>query len=585
MNESEIRKWKEYKQSVAAELQANGTGYYLDKYRDALTDTDPRIGEYCCENIAHPSRHNLYELLSVRRFFDMLDKYQWNRKTVRRFIKFYQTLKFSGQHGRQSYQLTPVQTFQFANIFGFVDEYGNRLIQDAIWFVPRKFSKTTSAASLAVWELLFGDDNAEAYVAANSYAQAKICFNEIRKIVFGIDPGGRHFKVNREWIGWKRSKKFNRNSSAECLANNAKNLDGKNATLVIMDEYSQAHDTKTRRGSEVKDVLTTSMGARKNHLCLVITTASDVLDGPFVKELEGAKKVLRGEVDNDRLFASLFMPDAGDREDDPHTWAKVQPHLGITVRPNYYADEWAKAQMSADDMLAFRTKLLNIFVKNEEKSWFTEEQAKSLLGTFDIDKYKGSAEVFVAFDLSVKDDFSAVSYTLYDETEKKFKSHTDYYFPEGQLETHPNRELYKEWHKEGWLKFCKGNIIDVSVIANDIIQRSSHLKIVRISYDSYKAQDLQAILSSVGGNNVLQPYRQTYGAFNLPVESFEMMALSDPRRIELNANPINAFCLNNCYIDEDHLENKKPIKISKYRKIDGAITMLMTVGAAAQYER
>ena len=583
MQESEIKRWVDYKAKVVAELQSHGTGWYLNHYKEALVDTDTRIGDYCCENIAHPSKHNLYEILSVKRFFEMLDRYEWDKKLVRKFIKFYQALKFSGLNGRQRYKLTPVQTFQFANLFGFKDDNGNRLIQNAIWFVPRKFSKTTSAAALAVWELFFGDNNAQAYVAANSYNQAKVCFDEIRKIILGIDPSGRHFRVNREKIMWQRSKKINRDAFAECLSGKADNKDGLNASLVIVDEYSQAKDTKTKRGSELKDVLTTSMGARKNHLCLVITTASDVLDGPFYKELEGAEKVLRGEADNDRLFASLFMPDADDREDDPRTWAKVQPHLGVTVQSDYYANEYANAQLTADDMLAFRTKNLNLFVKNEEKCWFAEEDAKKLLVDFDIEEYGGTEEVFVSFDLSVKDDFSAVSYCVYNGKIDKFMITTEYYFPEDCLNDHPNRELYKEWIDEGYLKLCKGRVIDVRMIANDIM--SKRLRIVRIGFDSYKAQDLQAILASWGNNGILQPYRQTYGAFNLPVESFEMMAYSEPPKIMLNDNPINAYCLSNCYIDEDNLGNKKPVKISHNRKIDGAITMLMDIGMAATYQR
>lgn len=583
MQKSEIRRWVEYKAEVVSDLQWHGATWYLDRYKYALVDTDKRLGDYCMENITHPDRHNLYEILSVRRFFQMLDRHEWDKKLVRKFIKFYQALKFSGLSGRQRYKLTPVQTFQFANLFGFKDDNGNRLIQNAIWFVPRKFSKTTSAAALAVWELFFGDNNAQAYVAANSYNQAKVCFDEIRKIVLGIDPSGRHFRVNREKIMWQRSKRINRDAFAECLSGKADNKDGLNASLVIVDEYSQAKDTKTKRGSELKDVLTTSMGARKNHLCLVITTASDVLDGPFYKELEGAEKVLRGEAENDRLFASLFMPDADDREDDPRTWTKVQPHLGVTVQPDYYANEYANAQLTADDMLAFRTKNLNLFVKNEEKCWFTEEGARKLLVDFDIEKYDGTEEVFVSFDLSVKDDFSAVSYCVYNGKIDKFMIATEYYFPEDCLKDHPNRELYKEWIDEGYLKLCKGRVIDVRMIANDIM--SKRLRIARIGFDSYKAQDLQAILASWGSNGILQPYRQTYGAFNLPVESFEMMAYSEPPKIMLNNNPINAYCLNNCYIDEDNLGNKKPVKISHNRKIDGAITMLMDIGMAATYQR
>ena len=55
--------------------------------------------------------------------------------------------------------------------------------------------------------------------------------------------------------------------------------------------------------------------------------------------------------------------------------------------------------------------------------------------------------------------------------------------------------------------------------------------------------------------------------------------------IVLNNNPINAYCLCNCVIDEDRLENKKPIKVSQFRKIDGAITLLMTLGLMSAYER
>ena len=89
----------------------------------------------------------------------------------------------------------------------------------------------------------------------------------------------------------------------------------------------------------------------------------------------------------------------------------------------------------------------------------------------------------------------------------------------------------------------------------------------------------------MGGEKQLQSYSQTYGSFNLPVESFEMLAYDDPVRIVLNNNPINVYCLTNCVLDEDRLENKKPLKISQYRKIDGVIVVLMTLGQLYTFER
>ncbi len=64
-----------------------------------------------------------------------------------------------------------------------------------------------------------------------------------------------------------------------------------------------------------------------------INASTGGLDGPFAAELEGVKRVLRGggKERSDTMFAAVFQPDVDDAEDDPATWAKVQPHLGVTV--------------------------------------------------------------------------------------------------------------------------------------------------------------------------------------------------------------------------------------------------------------
>ena len=552
------------------------------KYGGVFSDTDPRIESYVLENIDHPELHNLYEILAVERFLKMLDRHPWNARRVKRFFSFYEILRFNGADGRRRYRLTPVQAFQFANIFGFSDGTGRRLIRSAYIFVPRKFSKTTSAASLAVYDMLFGDNNAQAYVGANSYEQAKICFDEIRAIMRDLDPGEKHFRVNREKITFRNG---GRDSLIRCLTANAKTQDGLHASLVIMDEYALARNTATRNGADLKNVLTSSMGPRREPLTLVITTASDVVDGPFVHELESVKSILRGETENDTVFAALFMPDVDDEEGDPVTWRKVQPHLGITVQPDFYEKEWDNAQLSAENMLTFRTKMLNIFTVDEQKTWFSYQKAKELMGDFCIDTVAGRPYCAVAFDLSVRDDFSAVSYTVYSGQSRRFYTHTDYYFPSGALKGHPNEQLYRIWNEAGHLKFCRGDRIDVKMIADDILKRSKRLNIIRIGYDPYKSQELVNILSTVGGSGVLVPYSQTHGSFNLPVESFELLAYDTPPRITLNDNPINVYCLVNCVIDEDNMENRKPMKAAQFRKIDGVITMLMTLGLLYSYER
>ena len=533
----------------------------------ALDQTDVRLKDYVKSAISHPDDHNLYELLSILRFFRLLDAYIFKPTEVKKFIVFYENLKFSGLKGRVKYRLTPIQVFQFANILGFYRTPEKRLCRDALLFVPRKYSKTTSVASLAIYDLLFGDANAQAYVAANSYDQAQICFGEIKNILKSLDKRFKNFKINREQVF---SKRRGRTSFARCLASNPDKLDGLNASTVILDEFSQADS------AELKNVLTSSMGARVNPMTIVITTASDKLESPFVNMLNSYKAVLRGEVENDSIFAHIFEPDVNDAEDDPHTWAKVQPHLGIKVQADYYENEYRKAQMTAEDMLTFRTKLLNLFVQDEAKVWFTSGEIEAMCkDDNDLETLKNRPDAMVAVDLSVCDDFSSVSYNIYLPEIKMFHIHNDYYFPRKMLISHPNRELYERWAADGYLRLCDGNVIDYRMIVNDInaLNRES-VRILNIGYDPYKSMEFVNMMGASGAKKVLQPIKQTYGTFTSPVESFEIAARTG--RVTFNYNPINWYCFGNAVIDEDRLENRKPIKKSQNAKIDGAVTSVMT---------
>lgn len=532
-----------------------------------LDQTDIRLKDYVKSAISHPDDHNLYELLSILRFFRLLDAYIFKPTEVKKFIVFYENLKFSGLKGRVKYRLTPIQVFQFANILGFYRTPEKRLCRDALLFVPRKYSKTTSVASLAIYDLLFGDANAQAYVAANSYDQAQICFGEIKNILKSLDKRFKNFKINREQVF---SKRRGRTSFARCLASNPDKLDGLNASTVILDEFSQADS------AELKNVLTSSMGARVNPMTIVITTASDKLESPFVNMLNSYKAVLRGEVENDSIFAHIFEPDVNDAEDDPHTWAKVQPHLGITVQADYYENEYRKAQMTAEDMLTFRTKLLNLFVQDEAKVWFTSGEIEAMCkDDNDLKTLKNRPDAMVAVDLSVCDDFSSVSYNIYLPEIKMFHIHNDYYFPRKMLISHPNRELYERWAADGYLRLCDGNVIDYRMIVNDINARNREsIRILNIGYDPYKSMEFVNMMGASGAKKVLQPIKQTYGTFTGPVESFEIAARTG--RVTFNYNPINWYCFGNAVIDEDRLENRKPIKKSQNAKIDGAVTSVMT---------
>lgn len=605
---------KEYKNEKVQKLLS------IDVEKYQLDAIDNRLLSYVNGIRDYPEKHNLYEILAVIKFFRLMDTYIFRPSKVKKFAKLYESLKFSGMDGRRCYKLTPIQYFQFASILGFYhweevsDAEGmpdiskkykkieagkkyelRRLVREAILFVPRKFSKTTSTASLAVNEFLFGDSNAQAYTAANSYKQAKICFEEISKIVKQLDPKRKYFKSTRETLHWKPNR-FGKESFVECLTGGGDTKDGLNASLVIFDEYAQAKYVKDHSdGAELLQVLTSSMGTRREPLTMIITTASRVEEGPFSSELEGAKRVLEEDYSNDSQFASLFMPDAWEMCDEemgkPEVWKKCNPHIGVTVQESYYKQRWDKAQHDAEAMIEFKTKLLNIFVSGGVKDWIPQSLARSLMTNFSLEDIQGRPEAMAALDLSVSDDFSAVVYNIYSRAQRKFYLWLDCYIPEETLNSHPNKELYKVWVNAGYMKICPGSVISDNMIVEDILKRNQKLTILQIGYDAYKSQEvvnaLAAAIMAYGTKpeKILRAVPQTYGAFTSPVETFEMAAKSNPPKVAMSMNPILPYCFGNCYLDEDRMCNKKPLKRKENLKIDGAIASLMTFWLYNNYER
>lgn len=544
----------------------------IERYR--LTDVDSRLDAYVREVAGNPDGHNLYEQLAVARFFRMCDKYGINATEVWQFADFYESLYFPGKAGQQRYELTPVQYFQFASIFAFWVG-SKRVVREVVLYVPRKFSKTTSTASLAIYDLLYGDANAESYTGANSSDQAKKCFDVIRNCVRKLDPKERRYAINEQTV---KSKRKDRTAFAQCLTANARTKDGLNASTVIMDEFSQA------RSSELLTVLTTSMGVRDNPLTAIITTASDVFDGPFYEMLQGYKSVLLGEYEDDSVFAHIFEPDLDDAEDDESTWLKVHPHLGITVSLEFYRQEYKNAVRNGSEaMLAFRTKLLNLYAENEQRSWISSTLARHISKPMAIDGIKGRPDAMVAIDLSESDDFSALTMGMYDAAQKNFYFHTSYFFPAGALPGHPNEKLYRTWAERGFLILTDGDVIDYRRIVEYVLWLNQFVRILGIGYDPWKSQEVINMLAASGAGNVIKGIRQTYGTFTAPVESFEHGAKTG--HIFINDNPINAYCFGNAVLDSDKLENCKPVKRKQTQKIDGVITTLMCMRLFIDYER
>ena len=547
----------------------------LDEDLDILERIDDRLTTYISKVLNAPDEHNKFEILGAFRFLDFVDKYDFNLTKFKKFVRFYEALRFPAEGNKmEAFKLTPIQVFQFASILGFVKDNGRRLCRRALLYVPRKFSKTTSVAALAIWDLMFGSSNAQAFVAANSFNQAGQCFNIISKTLELIDPNKQYFGRNLRKI---YSKIPGKSSYIECLSASPQRLDGLNASTIILDEYSNAPT------SELKNVLTSSQGNRKEPLIVTITTASTKLDYPFASiELPNYKKILEGEYEDDTVYASIFEMDEGDDWEDRKVWAKVQPHMGITVEPDFYESEYREATMDINKMIDFKTRCLNMFVQDAKADWIAKDVIDRNMIPMKLEDFTAMPLCMVSFDLSAKDDLSCVSYGMYDTVTKMYTFINHYYLPENVILSHSNSAMYKKWAKEGYLHPCGKDVVDYEKIAQDIIAASKYVRIIGVNFDSYKNKPLTNYLKAQGVK-CLSPYRQVYSAFTSPIEFFEYGIYRD--QIKIDSNPINSWCLRNCVIDEDNMGNRKMIKVSANRKIDGAVCIAMNLGAFMSHRR
>ena len=104
---------REYKDDVAREL----AGVDLDSYQ--LDTIDGRLLKYVSGVVGCQDEHNLYELLAVKKFLRLMRVYVFRASKVKKFVRLYESLKFSGMDGRKCYRLTPIQYFQFCSMLGF----------------------------------------------------------------------------------------------------------------------------------------------------------------------------------------------------------------------------------------------------------------------------------------------------------------------------------------------------------------------------------------------------------------------------------------------------------------------------------
>jgi len=321
-----------------------------------------------------------------------------------------------GRWGGQALVFEPWQEAFFDEALKVDPATGKRVYTEAVLGIPRKNSKSTMAAALALYML--GADGyrdasgvwhpeagPEVYSAAAAQRQAGIVFKQARDMV-GRSPTLSGVLIPRQYhIENPRNDGIYRVLSADAPLQH-----GLNPSANIIDEY-HAHRTP-----DLYEALTTGSGAREQPLTLTISTAGNDLESPLgqlyqraveLPNLERHREKRKGGyyfVARDEANGFLmwwYGVEEDDDLEDPDVWDAVNPASWITT--DFLNKELNKGTLRRESFFQLH---LNRWFRAKASALPVGSWAKCADPTIEFDH---ELPLSVAIDVALKNDSTAIT--------------------------------------------------------------------------------------------------------------------------------------------------------------------------------
>ncbi|MFS1513637.1 terminase large subunit [Chengkuizengella sp. SCS-71B] len=455
--------------------------------------------------------------------------------------------------------LQPWQHFVLGSTYGWIHkDTGVRRFKECIIFVGRKNGKTTMISGTANYGCSKDHENgADVILLANSMKQAKLLFDESKKMIGSSPQLKKRFRTLRDAIHYDKT--F---SKIEPQATDSDKLDGLNTHLGIFDEIHEYKDYK------LINVIKNSRGSRKQPLLIYITTAGYQLDGPLVDYYEQGVDVLNGLIEDERTFYYLASLDGESEFEKPEMWIKANPNLGISIHLQDMIEDWEKAKRIPAEKNDFITKRFNIFVKSDEQSYLDYQVIQRNHKIMGIETLKGMPCVG-GFDLSESEDFTSVCLEFpLDSGEVFVLSHS--WLPRKKVIANNEKIDYLGLSEQGLLTIVDEEYIKLELIYEWFVRHSEIYSIQKMMYDPAKAFRIIKDLENFGFKT--EVVRQ--GALTLTPVLRDLEAMFIDGKVIFNQNKLFRWYINNVQLKKNDNGSWLPKKQGRYRKIDGFAAFL-----------
>ena len=494
-----------------------------------------------------------------------MTKFYFDKEAASKAIGFIETFctHTKGELAGKPLLLEDWQKKIIGDLFGWKQENGLRKYRTALIQLPRKNGKTTLAASIICYVLFSCKERGnELYAAAGDRGQANILFSIVSKMVLQNKELSSRAKVFRNSITNESKGNF-----FQAISSDSKTKHGYSAGCVIMDEL---HVQTTR---DLYDTLLTSTGARSEPLFISITTAGYNRNSIAWEVYDYAKKIKDGIIQDESFYSSIYEADLEDDITDEEVWKKANPNYGISLRKEYMKRESQRAVDVPSYQNTYKRLLLNMWT-DSQTAWIGAKEWELCQGDIDLKELKNK-ECWAGLDLASTRDISAL--VLLFKEDEKFIVVPYFFIPEDNAKKRSERDKvdYITWHNQNHLTFTNGDVADYNFIKEKIMELGNEFRIQSICYDRWNASQLVIDLTNEGVP--MEPFGQGFQSMAAPSKQLESLILS--KQILHNGNPVLKWMISNTVMEEDAAGNIKPSKKKSSEKIDGVVSLIMSLGS------
>lgn len=250
----------------------------------------------------------------------------------------------------------------------------------------------------------------------------------------------------------------------------------------------------------------------------------------------------------------------------------ANPNWGVSVQPEFLAQECEVAKSTPAYQNTFRRLYLNQWVQQESR-WIDMAAWDACNGA--LPNLSGRM-CYGGLDLASTTDIAALVLAFPPEREgEPLYLLPIFWIPQEAMIERERRDRapYATWVRQGLVEATPGNVIDYAYIRQRINELAAEYNLREIAFDPWNATQLSVQLQDDG----IQMIAMRQGFASLSAPSKELLRLVMSRGVAHGGHPVLRWMADNVTVKSDPAGNIKPDKARSTNRIDGIVAAIMAL--------